>query len=84
MNNNTNAPVRVKRYLKNLPLMAWSTLLVDTYAVQITKSSYTQDEDFSAADKVTPELGEDGSASESVTLATLAAIVEERASVAAS
>lgn len=50
----------------------------------VTKSSYTEDEDFSAADQVTSELGDDGSASKSVTLATLAGIVEERASVAAS
>ena len=48
---------------------------------QVTKSSYTADEDFSAADQVTEELGEDGGAAASVTLATLAAIVKERASV---
>eukprot|EP00752_Nemacystus_decipiens_P010227 g9112.t1 len=47
----------------------------------VTKSSYTADEDFSAADQVTQELGEDGEAAGSVTLATLAAIVKERASV---
>lgn len=48
---------------------------------KVTKSSYTADEDFSAADQVTEELGEDGEAATSVTLATLAAIVKERASV---
>lgn len=51
---------------------------------QVTKSSYTEDEDFSAADQITAELGEDPAASETVTLATLAAIVKERASLAAS
>lgn len=49
---------------------------------QVTKSSYTADEDFSAADQVTEELGEDGEASVSVTLVTLGRIVRERASVA--
>ncbi|CAM9976542.1 unnamed protein product [Hapterophycus canaliculatus] len=48
----------------------------------VTKSSYTGDEDFSAADVVTEELGEDGDASASVTLATLGAIVRDRANVA--
>lgn len=51
---------------------------------KVTKSSYTGDEDFSAADQVTEELGEDGEASASVTLATLGAILRERASAAAS
>ncbi|CAM9985062.1 unnamed protein product [Ectocarpus sp. 12 AP-2014] len=50
----------------------------------VTKSSYTGDEDFSAADQVTEELGEDGEASSSVTLATLGAILRERASAASS
>ena len=50
-------------------------------AKQVTKSSYTADEDFSAADQVTEELGEDGDASSAVTLSTLAAIVRERARV---
>lgn len=49
---------------------------------KVTKSSYTGDEDFSAADVVTEELGDDGDASASVTLATLGAIVRERANVA--
>lgn len=49
---------------------------------KVTKSSYTGDEDFSAADAVTEELGEDADASASVTLATLGAIVRERANVA--
>lgn len=52
------------------------------FQFQVTKSSYTGDEDFSVADQVAEELGEDGEASGAVTLATLAAIVKERASVA--
>ncbi|CAN0116921.1 unnamed protein product [Ectocarpus sp. 4 AP-2014] len=50
----------------------------------VTKSSYTGDEDFSAADQVAEELGEDGEASSSVTLATLGAILRERASATSS
>lgn len=48
---------------------------------QVTKSSYTSDEDFSAADRITEELGDDGEAAEAVTLSTLGAIVKQRASV---
>lgn len=54
---------------------------VSTATPKVTKSSYTADEDFSAADQVTEELGEDEEAAASVTLATLAAIVKKRASV---
>lgn len=49
---------------------------------QVTKSSYTGEEDFSAADQVTEDLVEDGEASAAVTLATLTAIVKDRAGVA--
>eukprot|EP00904_Undaria_pinnatifida_P009935 jgi/Undpi1/6071/HiC_scaffold_20.g08556.m1 len=48
----------------------------------VTKSSYTGEEDFSAADQVTEDLVEDGEASAAVTLATLTAIVKDRAGVA--
>lgn len=54
------------------------------FVLQVTKSSYTLDEDFSVADKITDELGEDAEAGSSVTLATLAEIVKERTAVAAS
>lgn len=55
--------------------------LPPTATPKVTKSSYTADEDFSAADQVTEELGEDAEATASVSLATLGAIVKERTSV---